>query len=308
MTSRNYVLCTSSSSSSAGNQCKTLGRSRWISLDGSENPRHAIPAHTPLFPTNVNTLNILYTTLRIKGALERVPLVLGLLERHTELKERDNGIPKVVEEDIVVIGIQLSVLPEALVLDNLQIRRQHHERLGPDVLELLGAVPLLVLPLLLKQQLEVVVGQGGGAECPGTREARAVRVAAAEGVGAGQSNHGAVVEAHASEDGADVARALAGVGQAAVGGTERDVAVGAACAVGDLGALHFLDGTDASEDPEIGVGDPRECFLDGCEEVAGSFEAGVGTVVTLGGETHGGTIRATGVGQLIIAVGCQYSS
>lgn len=50
------------------------------------------------------------------------------------------------------------------------------------------------------------------------------------------------------------------VGEAAVGGAEGDVAVGAARAPGDGGTLHFLDGGDAAERPKVGVGYPRELF------------------------------------------------
>lgn len=56
------------------------------------------------------------------------------------------------------------------------------------------------------------------------------------------------------------------VGEAAVGGAEGDVAVGAARAPGDGGTLHFLDGGDAGEGPEVGVGYPGELF---CEEGGG---------------------------------------
>ncbi len=48
------------------------------------------------------------------------------------------------------------------------------------------------------------------------------------------------------------------VGESAVGGAHADVAVLAAGAPGDGGTLHFLDGADAAEGPEVGVGDPGE--------------------------------------------------
>ena len=44
----------------------------------------------------------------------------------------------------------------------------------------------------------------------------------------------------------------------------------------------------------------------GFEEVSGCFEPSVCAVVTFGGETHGGTVRAAGVGFLVIAeVDCE---
>lgn len=81
-------------------------------------------------------------------------------------------------------------------------------------------------------------------------------MAAAEGVGAGQGDDLLVVEAHTVEDGAEVVLAFGAVGEAAVGRAVGDVSVGAAGAPGDDGALHFLDGADASEGPEVGVGYP----------------------------------------------------
>jgi hypothetical protein len=242
----------------------------------------------------------------IKAALECVPLVLRLLERHAKLKQRNDRIAKVLEEKVVILGIHLGVLPEALVLDQLHISGQHHERLGLDVLELLGAVPLLVSPLLVEQQLVVVVGHGGGREGPWAVEAGAISVAAAQSVRAGQSNHFLVAETHASENGADVAAVLGCVGETTIWCAEAEIAVGAAGAVGDLGTLHLLDGADAGEDPEVGVGDPWEGFLDGLEEVAGGLETGVCAVVTLGGEAHGCAVGATGVGQLVVAKSCQW--
>ena len=81
-------------------------------------------------------------------------------------------------------------------------------------------------------------------------------MAAAERVRAGEGDDLAVVEAHAAEDGAQVGLVLGAVGQAAVGRAHGHVAVCAARAPGDGGALHFLDGADASEGPEVGVGYP----------------------------------------------------
>ena len=83
-------------------------------------------------------------------------------------------------------------------------------------------------------------------------------MAAAEGVGAGQSDNLLVIEAHAVEDVAEVVVGLGGVGEAAVGGAAGDVLVLATRAVGDRGTEHLLDGADATEDPEIRESDPGE--------------------------------------------------
>ena len=85
-------------------------------------------------------------------------------------------------------------------------------------------------------------------------------MAAAEGVGAGQGDDLAVIETHAVENGAQVRLVFGAVREAAVGRAHGDVAVVAAGAPGDGGALHFLDGANAGEGPEVGVGYPRVFF------------------------------------------------
>ena len=85
-------------------------------------------------------------------------------------------------------------------------------------------------------------------------------MAASQGVGARQRDDFSVVETHAAEDGAQVGLFFGSVWEAAVWGAEGNVAVGAAGAPGDGGALHFLDGGYAGEGPEVGVGYPGEFF------------------------------------------------
>ena len=75
-------------------------------------------------------------------------------------------------------------------------------------------------------------------------------------MGTGQGDDFAVVETHAAEDGAEMGLVFGAVWEAAVWCTHGDVAVCAARAPGDGWALHFLDGADAGEGPEVGVGDP----------------------------------------------------
>ena len=134
---------------------------------------------------------------------------------------------------------------------------------GAGLTNLVGAVPLLPLPLLVEEEVVEVVGQDSGGEGPGTLVAAAARVAPAESVGTGKGDDLLVVEAHAAEDSAEVLLLLGGVGEAAVGRAGGHVAVMAAGAEGDRGALHLLDGGDTSEDPEIRVRDPGELLC--CE-------------------------------------------
>lgn len=83
-------------------------------------------------------------------------------------------------------------------------------------------------------------------------------MAAAQSVGTGEGDDFLVVEAHATKDVAQMVAALSGVGQTAIRRAERDIAIVAAWSEGNDGALHLLNGGDAAQDPEIGVGDPGE--------------------------------------------------
>ena len=190
--------------------------------------------------------------------LQRHTVLLFTLKRHTELEQLDNDIAKLLEEDPVVLGVPLDVRLEVRVLDERHVGRQHHEGLAARVLVLLRPVPLAPAPLLRQEQAEVIVRHDRGREGPGALEARAVRVAAAQGVRARQGDDLAVVEAHAVEDGAEVRLVFGAVREAAVGRAHGYVAVLTAGSPGDDGALHFLDGADAGEGPEVGVAYPRE--------------------------------------------------
>jgi hypothetical protein len=64
---------------------------------------------------------------------------------------------------------------------------------------LLRTTPLSPDPLLVEEQLEVVIGDRGGGEGPGSFETRAIRVAAAEGVSTGEGDDFLVVESVRSE-------------------------------------------------------------------------------------------------------------
>lgn len=197
-----------------------------------------------------------YTALSI-GWLEGVGLsTIG--EWNTKLKEGGDDLGKVLEEQVVVGGVLLDPWHESLVLDQDVVGWQHHQALGGLVLVLLWTVPLLPLPGLLEEESVVVVGQDSWGESPRTLEAGAVSVAAAESVSTGKSNNLLVVKTHATEDAAEVVRALSGIWKTSVWGAGGDVLVLATWAVWDSWALHLLDGADTRENPEIGVRDPWE--------------------------------------------------
>lgn len=201
------------------------------------------------------------TNLGVDGLEDPALGVLG--EGNAELEELDNDVGEVLEEELVVGGVLLNPLLESLVLDEGHVGGKHHEGLGLLVLILLGAVPLLPLPLLVEKELVVVVSHDGRGEGPGAVEAGAVGVAAAESVSTGKSNDLLIVEAHAVEDVAEMVLGLGGIRKTAVGSAGSDITVLATGAVGDLGALHLLDGADTGKDPEVGVGDPRELGCSG---------------------------------------------
>lgn len=181
-----------------------------------------------------------------------------LSEWDTQLEKSGDNLGEIVEERIVILSVLLDPWHEALILDQNVIGWQHHQRLRLLILQLLWSIPLLPLPALLQQKSVVIVGQDCWGESPWTLESRAISVAASQGMGAGQSNDLLVVEAHAAEDVAEVLGALGGIWETSVWSAGGDVLVGAAWTVWDCWAGHLLDGADAGEDPEIGVGDPWE--------------------------------------------------
>jgi hypothetical protein len=85
-----------------------------------------------------------------------------------------HDLNSLLEEQILVLCVSLGVLLELLVLGQRHVRGQHHQRLGLAVSELGGSAPLPPGPLLVKEQLEVVVGKGRGGESPGTVETGSV--------------------------------------------------------------------------------------------------------------------------------------
>ena len=241
---------------------------------------------------------------KLLRSLEHKPILSLASKRNTKLQQLHKCIRELLKEYIVVFGIPLNMLLELLVLDKRNVTRKHHERLRGLVRELLGAVPLLLIPALLDKQTEELISEDSRAEVPRTVKPRPVSVRAAQSMSTNQSDNLLVVEAHAVEDIADVAVALGAVRETPVRCAAGDILVLAAGSPGDGGAAEFLDCGDAGEGPEVGVGDPRKLGLDGLEEVAGDFEAGVGAVVRFRGESHGGAVAAAGAGFFVVRAAC----
>jgi hypothetical protein len=73
-----------------------------------------------------------------------------------------------------------------------------------------------------------------------------------------QSNDFLIIETHAAEDGAQVLVALRAIWETPIRCACGHFLVNSASTVWDDGTLHFLDGNDTAEDPEVRVGDPWE--------------------------------------------------
>lgn len=172
---------------------------------------------------------------------------------------------------------------------------------------LLRAIPLLPLPLLVQKELVVIIGHNSWRECPRTIETATIGMATTESMGTGQSNNFLVIEAHAVEDVPQVLVSLFCIWKPSIRCASSDVFIQSTRSVWDGRALHLLDTTYTSEDPEVGVGHPWELgcgrllahvcnlrlverTLDWLEEVPSSDQTCICTVVTFWGESHGGTI------------------
>lgn len=149
-----------------------------------------------------------YTELEETGdnAREAVQTVSAMISNRQEEYE-------LLEPQVLVISVLLSVLLEALVLnedvigpmrdgvkstfsvDTTKDIRKHHERASLLVLKLLRSVPLLPHPLLIEEEFVVLVTNGDGREGPRSIESRAIRVASAQSVRTRKSNDFLVIEA-----------------------------------------------------------------------------------------------------------------
>mmetsp|Transcript_1946 Transcript_1946/g.3340 ORF Transcript_1946/g.3340 Transcript_1946/m.3340 type:complete len:297 (+) Transcript_1946:388-1278(+) len=222
-----------------------------------------------------------------------------LVEPAAQLQELLEGGGELAEVQLLVRRVRLHRPPELWVPHKGHVRGKHHQ-LAAGVLVLGGARPLLPLvrllqrPLLLQQQAEVLVAEGGLRARPGPPVARAVLVAAAQRVRPDQAHRLPVGEAHPTEDVADVldGRRLGAhvrVGQTALGGAGGALGgVRAARAEGHAGPAHSLHRRAPRQHPQVRMRELGVAALQGREEVARDGQAGVGPVARLGREPHGG--------------------
>jgi len=112
------------------------------------------------------------------------------------------------------------------------------------------------LPLLIKKKLVVVIGKDSGGEGPWPAEPRPISVAPSQSMCATESNNFSIIKAHSVEDVSQMSGTLGSIGKASIGCASCNVSVGTSRAIRDDWSLHFLDGANPSEDPEVGVGNP----------------------------------------------------
>lgn len=82
--------------------------------------------------------------------------------------------------------------------------------------------------------------------------------------------------------------------------TEGDVTITPARSPWDNGSLHFLDGADSSERPEIGICQPGKLLLYRFQKVPCVCKTCIGAVVLFRVEPHGSAIGATSFRFLVV--------
>mmetsp|Transcript_36442 Transcript_36442/g.67879 ORF Transcript_36442/g.67879 Transcript_36442/m.67879 type:complete len:334 (+) Transcript_36442:40-1041(+) len=223
-------------------------------------------------------------------------------EFHAERKQLGKSRGEVLEEQLLVLGVGLHVRAELGRTYQAHVGGQHHE-LATRVLQLSRAGPFLAVvgllggPLLLQQQTEVLIGEGGLGVGPGAPVAGRVLVAAPHRMRARQTNNLLVIKSHAVEDVSEVLDIRSHTArvrrrQATIRNSRGLVGVSAAASPGNGRAAHLLNGSGTGQSPQVSIAHRRILFLDGFEEVTRTAQAGVSAPHRLRGEAHGGTVAA----------------
>lgn len=195
-------------------------------------------------------------------------------EWYTKFEKLDDDSGEILEEEVVVLGVFVDPLFEGLVGYKSHIGRKHHKGLGLLVLELLSllavitlreyfwvtyllrSLPVLPLPLFAQEQLIVLVGNDGWREGPWSLESTASGVATTQSVSSRKSNNLLVIETHSVEDVSQVLVSLGSIRETSIRCASSDILILSSWSVWNLGTHHLLNGTNTSENPEIGVADP----------------------------------------------------
>mmetsp|Transcript_35978 Transcript_35978/g.61975 ORF Transcript_35978/g.61975 Transcript_35978/m.61975 type:complete len:245 (+) Transcript_35978:89-823(+) len=208
-----------------------------------------------------------------------------LVEGHTQLKQLGKSSGKVLEECLLVLGVQFNVLSELLVLQQGHVGRQHHQS-AIFGLQLCRARPRLAIvgflggPGLVQQCIEIFVTESGLGSGPGAPVTRSILVASAYRVSSQQCHDLPVVEAHAAKNVPHVGVGGTGAAHVRIGQTtvrqscsagSRGSSILAARPPGDLGTTHLLDGHHSSQSPSISNTQAGMLLHDSIDEISGHF-------------------------------------
>ena len=124
------------------------------------------------------------------------PLIIGIRDAtglriplDAQLHQLGEGVAEILEEDLLVLGVEVDVLREGGVVEQGHVGREHHQLFFGDgidgsVLQDTGRGQRVRLPVLGREEFEVLVREAGGVVDPFSAEAGVDFVAAAEVVGA----------------------------------------------------------------------------------------------------------------------------
>ena len=163
--------------------------------------------------------------------------------------------------------------------------------------------------LLVKQERIEIVGESDGRERPGSVKTGTIRVAPADSVRTDQGDDFLVSKAtegvisttkrcsrkesvlpHTVEDIPDVRSALGSIGKAAIRGSIRGEAIDTSWPPRDFRSSHLLNGGNTTKGPQVTVADPGEFGLDLLQQGSGNRQTVIGTMESLGFETHGSEV------------------
>lgn len=175
-----------------------------------------------------------------------------------QFQELAKGFCKVIEEEILVLGVLLDPRAKRLILDKREVGWQHGQFLIEvliDIDELLDAIlQCLLLPVIIGHDLEVRVAEACRVGNPRAVEARSVHVHAPKVVCSAECDYLLIGKAHTVEDEANVVGTLCSVWKTTSG--RKFAVVDIVCSASeplDLGTSHLFQGHDSGQCPQVGI-------------------------------------------------------